>query len=69
MKANTFSSFLTLPSLPTTRREIFMRFVTPLQMSSRVTSRSCSTGGSCTFSFLAPGPPPACDPTLKDWLL
>ena len=36
MKVITFSSFLAVPSPATTLREIFILFVTPLQMSSRL---------------------------------
>ena len=37
--AVTFSSFLAVPSPATTLREIFILFVTPLQMSSRLTDQ------------------------------
>ena len=51
--------------------DIFILLVTPFWISSNDTSKSCSTGGSCSFSFVAPllpSPPPAeWDPTLKDW--
>ena len=54
--------------------DIFILLVTPFWMSSSETSRSCSTAGSCSFSFAAaplllprPPPPAEWEPTLKDW--
>lgn len=46
------SSFFGVPSACNTRREIFIFFTQPLLISSRVAYKSCSMGGSWTFSFL-----------------
>lgn len=47
------SSFFGVPSGCSTRLEIFIFFTQPLLISSSVTYKSCSTGGSWVFSFLS----------------
>ena len=55
------SSFFDVPSSLRTRREIFIFLTQPLLISSSVTLRSCSMGGSCVFSFFNG------ECTLKEW--